>query len=212
MSIRSEIKKNGWIGLTGMGIVLVLVGFFSPWIDHPAAGLALTGFEMGEWIKFAPQVRDGSAGLNRAGFYWPAAGAATALAMIASVAERKGVRRALLVGATLLALLPLPLIEEMRSIDGIRANWGRFALIALGLLAIAAVLLRGRRLPSWGRGAWLVAMGVAGVVIVNGTFAGSEPIVEQLYNRLVDPGSGLLMVQIGQAGMAGGGIWQLVAR
>ena len=119
MSNRSQIIKSGWIVLTASGIVLVLVGFLSPWIDHREAGLALTGFEMGEWIKFAPQVREGSAGLSRAGFYWPAAVAAMALVMIASVGKRRGVRRALLVMATLAALLPLPLIEEIKSAEDI---------------------------------------------------------------------------------------------
>jgi hypothetical protein len=192
--------------------MLVLVGFFSPWIDHPAAGLALTGFEMGEWIKFAPQVRTESAGLSRAGFYWPAAGAAITLATVARAWGSRRMRRALLAIATLVALLPLPLLEEIRSADGIRANFGRLGLISLGLLVVAAYATGGDRFPSWARGAVLIGVGLVGIVIVSATYGAAEPIVEQLYNRLVDPGTGLLVVQIGQSAIVGGGIWQLLAR
>jgi hypothetical protein len=211
MRFRERALQSGWIALIIAGIILVLVGFFSTWIDHPAAGLALTGFEIGEWIKFAPEVRAGTAGLNRAGFYWPASAAALALAMVAATAgPHRRLRWALLVGAAGVALLPFPLVEEVSTLAGVKANWARFGLIGLGLATVAAIAIWGGRIPFRIRAATLVAMGLAGLIGVGTTFAAAEPIVERLYNRLIDPGIGLSVVQAGHVALATGGLWQLM--
>jgi hypothetical protein len=211
MKTHEQLGQTGWIGLTVAGIILVLVGFFSPWIDHPAAGLALTGFEIGEWIKFAPEVRAGTARLNRAGFYCPSSAAAIALAMMAvSAGSHRRLRWALLIGSAAVALLPFPLVEEVSSLVGIKANWARFGLVGLGLLAVAAVAIWGQRIPFRVRGATLLVTGLAGLAAASATYAAAEPIVERLYNRLIDPGLGLTILQAGQAALATGGIWQMI--
>jgi hypothetical protein len=211
--MRERVLQSGWTALTIAGIILLLGGFFSSWISHPAAGLALTGFEIGEWIKFAPEVRAGTAGLNRAGFYWPAPSAAIALAMMALTAgSYRRLRWALLISGAAVALLPFPLVEEVSTLAGIKANWARFGLVGLGLVAVAAVALWGQRIPFRLCGATLMVTGLIGLVAVNATFAAAEPIVERLYNRLIAPGIGLTAVQAGQIALAGGGIWQLIMR
>jgi hypothetical protein len=55
-----------------------------------------------------------------------------------------------------------------------------------------------------------VAMGLAGLIGVGTTCAAAEPIVERLYNRLIDPGIGLSVVQAGHVALATGGLWQLM--
>jgi hypothetical protein len=39
---------------------LALVGYWGPWLIHPAAPLTLNGYDLSEWVTFLPGVRDGS--------------------------------------------------------------------------------------------------------------------------------------------------------
>lgn len=40
-------------------LALALVGYWSPWLTHPAAALRLNGYELSEWVTFLPSVRAG---------------------------------------------------------------------------------------------------------------------------------------------------------
>ncbi len=51
--------------------MLVLVGYFGPWINHRAAVLVVTGLDLGEYVKFLPVVQQGQVSLWREGFYLP---------------------------------------------------------------------------------------------------------------------------------------------
>lgn len=51
--------------------LITLAGYFAPWVDHAAAGLAITGLDFGEYVKFLPEVREGSIQMWRQGFYLP---------------------------------------------------------------------------------------------------------------------------------------------
>ncbi len=176
--------------LVVLGVLLVLVGYFTPWIPHRAAGLALTGFEFSEWIKFAPEVRAGTIPLRRASFYWPPFVAAVGLALLAARGLRWGWSAWLLVVlSTLLSLLPFPLLEEVRNLPGIRANLGRLVLVAAGLIASALAVWR-RQLPGRVRGAVLLLTAGTGVAAVTIAFSAAEPVVERLFDHLIDPGLG----------------------
>ncbi len=192
--------------LIALGIVLTLVGFFSPWIPHRAAGLALTGFELGEWIKFAPQVRDGTAGLRRADFHFPPVLAT--LGLLALAAGRRPWRWhhwVLTALAALVALIPFPLLEEINNPAGVRANLARLALVLGGWLAAGFVAGK-RYLPAHLRGATLSLAAGAGLVLVSLAFRTAEPIIEGLYNQLMDPGVGYNLTRGGMLLLLVGGI------
>ena len=53
------------------GFTVALAGYFMVWLPQPAAGLSFIGLDIGEWIKFLPQVQSGEAGINRNAFYLP---------------------------------------------------------------------------------------------------------------------------------------------
>ena len=167
-----------------IAVGLTLAGFFSRWIPEPAAGLALTGFEMAEWIKFAPEVREGTAAVRRADFYWPATAAALALlAVPASCQKRQGWGYWLSLGwAVLVGLLPFPLLEEIQQMAGIRANWQRLGMVALPLLGAAALLIR-PQLSRSVRGIVVAGIAAGGLVLLTLTFSAAEPIVERLLNH-----------------------------
>lgn len=51
--------------------IIVLAGYFGPWVNHRVAGLVITGLDLGEYVKFLPVVRSGQIVLWREGFYLP---------------------------------------------------------------------------------------------------------------------------------------------
>ena len=53
------------------GFTVILVAYFLVWLPQPVAGLSFIGLEMGEWVKFLPQVRSGELAGNRYYFYIP---------------------------------------------------------------------------------------------------------------------------------------------
>ena len=61
-----------------------LVGYWSPWLTHPAAALRLNGYELSEWITFLPDVRTGNLALSRLLFLLPLACLALLLALVAT--------------------------------------------------------------------------------------------------------------------------------
>jgi len=188
--------------LTLLGVLFILVGFFSPWIPHSAVGLTLTGFEIGEWIKFTPEVRTGESPLRRTDFYWPPTVAAIGLAMLAAGSNRwRWLNWALVVLAALLSFLPFPLLEEVKSLDGVKANWERLALVAMGLAAAGLVAYK-RQVPARARGIVLMAAAGVGVVLVSRAFSTAEPIVERLFNHLIDPGLGYNLTRGGMVLLA----------
>jgi len=52
-------------------LALALIGYWLPWLTHPAAALRLNGYELSEWVTFLPGVRDGSLPLGRLVFLLP---------------------------------------------------------------------------------------------------------------------------------------------
>ncbi len=53
------------------GLLLALAGYFGPWIGHRVAGLVITGLDLGEYVKFLPDIREGRIMIWRQGFYAP---------------------------------------------------------------------------------------------------------------------------------------------
>jgi hypothetical protein len=67
-----------------LGLALAIVGYFGPWVDHKTAALVLTGQDMGEFAKFLPEVRAGTALMIREFFYLPPFAAALCLILLMS--------------------------------------------------------------------------------------------------------------------------------
>jgi hypothetical protein len=80
---------NRW--LLSIALLLTLGGYFGPWVNHPVAGLVITGLDLGEYVKFLPVVRDGTVVLWRPGFYAPLV-AASAAALLAAYRDDFGYR------------------------------------------------------------------------------------------------------------------------
>ena len=183
--------------LIAIGAIITLIGYFSPWIPHKAAGLALTGFEIAEWIKFAPDVQTGASLVQRADFYWPPVVVAVSLACWSAGRQKwRWHHWSLILFAGVLSLIPIPLLEDIKNLEGIKTNWPRFALTFLGLLSTSLAMIR-RKIPAWFLGGTLVMVSTAGALFVSVAFSTAEPIVERLYYRLLNPGLGFYLTEGG---------------
>jgi hypothetical protein len=66
------MKLPNWSAiLIPVGFTAILVAYFLIWLPQPIVGLSFIGLEMGEWVKFLPQVRSGEIIANRNFFYIP---------------------------------------------------------------------------------------------------------------------------------------------
>ncbi len=101
----SSVRR--WILLTAVG-VLGVTGYFGPWIPYRAAGLTITGLDLGEYVKFLPQVSAGQIPIQREAFYAPLVAASLIATLLSSRRQTGRLRWLLLLAAILLALAQLP--------------------------------------------------------------------------------------------------------
>jgi len=191
------IRDSGF-GVRLLGIVLALVGYFGPWVDHETVALTVTGFELAEFAKFFPQVHGGVVPVTRELFLAPLSAAAILLGLLANQLTNKPTNKLtnklLTLTAALIALAVLPpyqfiLDPQYRS---------QLALAAGGMLLVLLTPLA-RRLP---RRAWTVLVALvalAGGVTALWQFALLRPLVVALYNRPLDLGWGLVTCTAGFA-------------
>jgi hypothetical protein len=101
-------RQPVWIALIA-AILAALVGYFSPWFPHRAAGLAITGLDLSEYVKFVPRIASGDVDLVREVFLLPLIVASLSLTLVAS-RRRLAIwaRTSLLIGSIVSALAMLP--------------------------------------------------------------------------------------------------------
>ena len=192
--------------LLRLGLVLVVAGYFGPWVPHKTAALTVTGFELAEFVKFFPQVQGGTVPLTRALFYLPLV---TALILLTLFAGRSTVRLARLIvppcAAILLvgALLPYSVIDAVRHAVATRSPptldpqyvW-QTALVILGVI-LALLSPLARRLPRRASGILVALLALAGAVPPLWQFALLRPLVVALYNEPLGLGWGLITCTAG---------------
>ena len=156
-----------WLPLIAAGLV-GLAGYFGPWVAHRASGLIVSGLDLGEYVKFIPQVLTGQIAVRREGFYLPLfAGSLMASLMASRRTLPRWLRVLLGLSAVPLALAMLPpawspvtlRLPEFRQqmaamlfclimVPGIAVT--RYLPDRLVLVLIAALALPAAVLPAWG--------------------------------------------------------------
>ena len=110
-----------------------LIGYFGPWVHHHVAGLAITGLDLGEFVKFLPGVRTNQLILWRQGFYLPLC----ALSLILSMAAY---RKELAFPFSMRA--PILLLAAVAALNLLPPAWSPILLISPEfILQTAAMLL-----------------------------------------------------------------------
>ena len=201
-----ESRTFRW--LLWVGLVLVLVGYFGPWVPHRAAALTVSGFELAEFAKFFPQVQGGAVSLTRAFFYLPLV---TASVLVAFLAGRSAVRLArwavplCVVVLLFAALVPYSVVESVR--QGISARtpvvfdpqYARQLVLVLVGSVVALLAPLARRLARRVWGILVVLLALAGAVLPLQQFAVLRPLIVGLYDAPFGLGWGLVACVAGFA-------------
>lgn len=186
------------------GILLVLAvligtaGYWGPWIAHRDAALILIGQDMGEFVKFLPQVRSGRVLVFRQIFYLPPFCACCILALLAtsSALRYPPVVRVLFP----VAILPvsLALLPPVFSIPVLKSE--EFRLQVLGVIFCWALLpasLVLRHIPAFVRTALLTVLGLAGALLPLWQFLIVLPDIQSVYRAPVHIGWGIVATVAG---------------
>lgn len=194
-------KRWGISRTAPLGILVALIGYWGPWVDHKAAALVLCGLDMSEYVKFLPEVREGSVVVLRELFYLPPLAAALCLALLVGwlwpryPAIVRVLMLGLAVGLCLIVLPPYPFVLHALSSAEFR---GQFILSVLCLLLIAASPLY-RRLPTGLVKLVLIALVLLGAIPAMAQFFAVRPALNRAYGWPVQIGWGLWVMVVGFA-------------
>lgn len=177
--------------LLWLGFTFILAGYLMVWLPQPTAGLSLIGLEMGEWIKFLPQVQAGTTP-DRNLFYLPPV--LLGIMMILWTAEwptnrwQTWAMRGL---AFAVSLLAFPALEAIR--DEPSSQW-LLRLILIGLVAVTAVLVTLlSRLPNKVIPILLLILALLNLALPLWAYTAVRPIIADLLKTDVGVGPGLIL-------------------
>lgn len=180
--------------LIKIGFTAIFVGYLLVWLPQPLAGLSFIGVEIGEWVKFLPEVRSGEVGSDRNLFYLPPL--TLALMMIlwtVGWSNRRWQTWCLRGLAVLVSLLAFPALEAIRYEPA--GEWLLRLLLVTLVFASAILVPLTERLPEATalRGAWLAIMllGLLGLILPTWAYLAVRPAVSELFRSEVGIGPGV---------------------
>lgn len=184
--------------LLPLAAILILAGYFGPWIPHRVAGLVVTGLDLGEYVKFLPTVRGSQITLWREGFYLPLVAVSLAISLAAFRPQwRYGwLMRALLLiiaGIAALNLLPPAWGPATFTNPEFRQQIGALV-FCLGAAAISPFLAL---LPRWVGSGVVLLLSLAALWFPLRDFLRVLPTIRELYNEPLPIGWGVYVMVIG---------------
>ena len=179
-------------------LVVGLAGYWGPWIAHRDVALILIGQDLGEFVKFLPEVRDGSLPMLRELFYLPPFCGCWALALLAACRTLRypPLSRILF----LVALLPvsLALLPPVFSVPVLRS--AEFRVQVIGVV-ICLTLIPGwlllRRLPLRVQSGLLTVCGLLGALPAWWQFRATLPAIARVYDAPLRIGWGIVALLAG---------------
>ncbi|MCX6049484.1 MAG: hypothetical protein NT075_30665 [Chloroflexi bacterium] len=204
MNLSTSIKF--W--LIPLGGLLTLLGYFGPWVNHRVAGLVIMALDLGEYVKFLPEVRSQQINLWREGFYLPLMTVSLAFSLYAFRTQPgfQWPRRIFMVvvaGVAALNMLP-PAWTPPKLITAEFRLQTVAILICLAAVAFSPFLAL---IPQ--RIAMILVVGLSGLAcwfpIAN--FLRVLPAISTLYNHLLTPGWGMYAMAGGLILLASGSVW-----
>ena len=182
--------------------LVALVGYFGPWIGHPAAGLVVTGLDLGEYVKFLPSVRNGGLTLWREGFYLPLFTVSLTFSLHAFREELDygWLMRALLLlaaGVTALNMLPPAWTPHLLRTPEFRLQ----TLAILFCLGVAAISPFAALLPRRITGGITLLLAGLAIWLPVQNFLRILPDISLVYNHAQHPAWGMYAMVVGLAGV-----------
>ncbi len=190
-----QAAKSIWLPIIAAWL-LGLAGYFAPWMPHRAAGLVVNGLDLGEYIKFIPQVISGQMAVRREIFYLPLfAGSLTASLLASRRSLPQWVRILLGLGAILLALALLP-----PAWTPVTLQLPEFRLQTAGLifcLAMAPAVILTRYLPDRLVLGSIGLLAIPAAILPTWAFLEVRPAIASLYRQPLGLGWGFWAELIG---------------
>jgi hypothetical protein len=196
--------------LFSLAATAILLAYFLPWLPHPAVGLRLIGLEMGEWVKFLPQVQSGEVAADRNLFYLPPITLGLMLALWTVEWPNGRWQTWLMRGlAVAVSLLAFPALEAIR--DEPSSEWLLRLLLIGGVVLVAGLSGLGGRLPS--ALPWLLIMLLAllGAVLPTWAYLAVRPIIADWLRAPIGIGPGVWLNLMGHLGVGVVAVWLLLA-
>jgi uncharacterized membrane protein len=195
----SKAQIGGW-GLSLLGFVLVVVGYFGPWIPHETAALTVPGSELSWFAKSFGQV-------TREMFVLPLIAAGVLLSLTTQChVTRPFVRLGVVTLGFLVILASMPVYDSIASPE----YRGQLILMVVGGVLVVLTLFA-PRLPRRIWGGSIVLLALVGVLPVLWQFAAFHPRVAALYGESLGVGWGLIVCVIGFILLLAHGILAVIA-
>lgn len=182
------------------GFTLVLLGYLMVWLPQPVAGLSFIGLEIGEWVKFMPQIRSGQVAVNRNLFYLPPITLGMLLVLWTSGwPNRRWQTWAMRTVAILVAMLAFPALEAILY-EG-RDQWLVRVLMILAVVVMAFLLPLLDRLPRRRRSTvvWIIMiiLAMTGLIFPSWAYLTVRPAAADLFASGVGVGPGVWLNGVG---------------
>jgi hypothetical protein len=185
--------------------LLAAAGYYGPWIAHNTAALTLSGVDMGEFVKFLPDVVDGSLMIVRQVLYLPPWTVAVTIAVLAGSPQLRFTwpLRMMLLG--LAVPVSLQLLPPAWSPATLLTAEFRLQTVALGVswLLLAGFWLWGR-LPTRLTGSVCSLLSLSAIVLPAWQLAIAKPAIDQVYKTPPSIGWGFFVCMTGLALLAAG--------
>lgn len=196
-----DVRRTGRWALLASALI-ALAGYWGPWVDHPAAGLVIIGLDLGEFVKFLPQVRSGQLTLWREGFYLPLFAVSMTLSLFAFRREPAyhWLVQGGMVGVAIVSSLNM--LPPAWSPPLLQTPEFRTQSIAIGLCLAAALFSPFLALlPRLFVGVTCTILAGAAIWLPVSGFLATLEGIGGLYNRSLTPGWGMYTMIVGLAGM-----------
>lgn len=203
-----------FVKTTPVALLLAFAGYLGPWVDHRAAALVLSGQDMGEFVKFLPEVREGKVFMERLLFYLPPLAVAVGLALLAGMRDREGRLAYPWPVAILLAAAVWPVSLTLLSpvwspavLTGEEFRLQFFAFLFCLALSVLRLPVRVKMLPGWVLPVVVGVLCLVAVLLATWQFLYIKPVVDLAYGQSVRIGWGFLLSVVGLAAAAGVALW-----
>lgn len=187
------------------GLTAILLAYWLVWMPGPVAGLQLIGLEMGEWVKFLPEVRAGQISAGRNLFYLPPILLGLLVALVTVGWPNRVQTWFVRLMAIAVSWLAFPSLDAIRFEP--HSEWLlRLALVGIvALVAVGTYGLKGKiaaALP-----AILVMIALAGAILPTWAYLAMRPAIVNALARSVGFGPGFWLNGLGFAVAAAVFLW-----
>jgi hypothetical protein len=185
--------------LIRISFTIILLGYFLVWLPQPVAGLSFIGLELGEWVKFLPQARQGEILPSRNFFYLPPVTLGAMMALWTVRWSNRRWRTWVIRGtALLISLLALPAIESF--LYEPVSQW-ILRLLFIGVVPIAILLATTyaskESVPDTIPWVYFVGLGLIGALFPLWIYLAIRPVVGEIIGSKVGFGVGILLNILG---------------